>query len=111
MVENVDEHFIERNYSTQGALFKPVSTNLFNYLGSDWAKYNQTYDPKVTVSPQQKQRLIDFTKLVTNAGDSEFAARLPEFVDLDEFARFMAVMVFLSDVDGLLGPGQNFYLY
>jgi len=112
IVENVDEHFIARNFANKnGALFKPVSTNLFNYLGPDWAKYNQTYDPKGTVTPEQKQRVIDFTRLVTQANDTEFAARLPEFVDLEEFARYMAVMVFLSDVDGILGSGQNFYLY
>ena len=47
IVENVDEHFIARNFSNKnGGLFKPVSTNLFSYLGPDWAKYNQTYDPK-----------------------------------------------------------------
>ena len=112
VVENVDDHFIELNFANKhGALFKPVSTNLFNYLGPDWAKYNQTYDPKGTLTAEQKQRLIDFTKLVTQANDTEFAARLPEFLDLEEFARYMAVMVFLSDVDGILGSGQNFYLY
>ena len=60
---------------------------------------------------EQKKRLIDFTKLVTQADDAAFAARLGEYVDLEEFARFMAVMVYLSDVDGILGHGQNFYLY
>jgi len=63
------------------------------------------------IGAKQKQRLIDFTRLVTQANDTEFAARLPEFVEFDEFSRYMAVMVFLSDVDGILGPGQNFYLY
>jgi hypothetical protein len=50
-------------------------------------------------------------RLVTGADDAEFAAKLGEYIELDEFARFMAVMVFLSDLDGILGPGQNFYLF
>ena len=112
IVENVDQHFIAHHFVNKGgALFKPVSTSLFNYLGPDWSKYNQTYDPKGAVTVEQKQRLIDFTRLVTEANDIEFAARLPQFVDLEELARYMAVMVFLSDVDGILGSGQNFYLY
>lgn len=112
VVENVDDHFIARNFKNKGgALLKPVSTDLFRYLGPDWAKYNQTYDPKTTLTEEQKQRVIEWTRLVTQANDTEFAARLAEFVDLDKFARFMAVMVFLSDMDGILGPGQNFYLY
>lgn len=112
VVENVDSHFAARVFSNKGgAIFKPVSTDLFRYLGKDWAKYNQTYDPKGTYSAEQKQRVIDFTRLVSEAGDAEFAARVGDYLDLEEFARFMAVMVFLSDMDGILGPGQNFYLY
>jgi spore coat protein H len=112
VVENVDDRFTARSFANKGgALFKPVSTSLFRYLGEDWAKYNQTYDPKGSPTVEQKQRVIDFTKLVTQASDAEFAARLGQYLDLEEFARYMAVMVFLSDMDGILGPGQNFYLY
>jgi spore coat protein H len=112
LVENVDDHLTARTFANKGgALFKPVSTNLFRYLGEDWAKYNQTYDPKRNPTVEQKQRVIDFTRLVTQANDAEFAAHLGEYLDLEEFARYMAVMVFLSDMDGILGPGQNFYLY
>ncbi len=112
VVENVDDHFTARNFANKGgALFKPVSTNLFHYMGEDWEKYNQTYDPKGHPTAEQKKRLIDFTKLLSQADDTAFAARLGEYVDLEEFARFMAVMVYLSDVDGILGHGQNFYLY
>jgi spore coat protein CotH len=50
-------------------------------------------------------------RLVTSANDAEFAAKLGDYIELDEFARFMAVMVYLSDLDGMLGPGQNFYLF
>jgi spore coat protein CotH len=112
VVENVDEHFIARNFKNKnGALLKPVSTEMFRYLGPDWEKYNQTYDPKTVLTDEQKQRVIEWTRLVTQASDTEFAARLGDFVDLEKFARYMAVMVFLSDMDGILGPGQNFYLY
>ena len=112
LVENIDSRFLERNFADKGgALFKPVSTDLFRHLGADWAAYNQTYDPKESLTVDQKQRVIDFTRLVAQANDMEFASRLGEFVDLEEFARYMAVLVYLSDMDGILGPGQNFYLY
>jgi hypothetical protein len=48
---------------------------------------------------------------VTQADEATFAARIGEFIDLPEFARFMAVMVYLSDLDGILGPGQNLFLH
>jgi len=112
LVENVDDHLAAAQLRLKGGVFfKPVSTNLFRYLGEDWARYNQTYDPKSELTPAQKKRIIDFTRLVTEAGDEQFGSQLGEFVDLEEFARYMAVMVYLSDMDGMLGPGQNFYLY
>ena len=111
LIENVDDDFAEQRFETRkGALFKPVTPALFADLGDDWARYNQTYDPKAA-SKEDKQRVIDFCKLLTHADDAEFAAKLGDFVDLDEFSRFMAVTVWLSTLDSILGPGQNFYVY
>jgi len=112
IVENPDEQFIAaRGLPPSGAIFKPVASQLFADLGPDWKRYNQTYDPKTTLSEPQKQRVIDFARLVSGATDAQFAARVSEFLDLEETARYLAVVVFLSDLDGLLGPGQNYYLY
>jgi len=52
-----------------------------------------------------------FSKLVTRASDPEFAARVGEFIDLEEFSKFLACQVLLSNYDGPLSNGQNFLLY
>ena len=112
LVEDVDRLFALKRFGTRrGAIFKPVTPSLFSDLGSDWAKYRQTYDPKTPLYDEQKERVIEFSRLVTSADDSTFASRVGEFIELEEFARFMAVMVFLSDMDGILGPGQNLYVF
>jgi spore coat protein H len=111
IVENADEDFAAARGLPPGAIFKPVATNLFADLGPDWKRYNQTYDPKTTLTVAQQQRVIDFGRLVSKGTDAEFAARVGDYLDLDETARYLAVTVFLSDLDGLLGPGQNYYLY
>ena len=112
LVEDVDNHFAQEHFGgVKGAIFKPVTPNPFSDLGEDWKSYNQTYDPKTDLTAQQKQRVMEFCKLVTRADDAEFAARLGDYVDLDEFARFMAVTVWLSTMDSILGPGQNYYVY
>jgi spore coat protein CotH len=49
--------------------------------------------------------------LVSHAPDKEFDQRVGEFLDLDEFARFLAGLVLLSSYDGFLSDGQNFYVY
>jgi hypothetical protein len=112
LVEDVDSHFAKENFGGKiGAIFKPVTPNLFGDLGSDWKSYRQTYDPKTDLTSEQQQRVIEFCKFVTKADDVQFAARLGEYLDLEEFARFMAVTVWLCNMDSILGAGQNYYMY
>lgn len=112
MIENVDKNFAAAQLGTDaGALLKPVTPDLFADLGDDWAKYAQTYDPKTPLAGEQSRRVIEFCKLVSRADDAEFAARVGDYLDLDRFARYMAVLSYLCDLDGILGPGQNIYLH
>jgi spore coat protein H len=111
LVENVDSHFIADRFGKKGALFKPVTHELFGDLGDDWKNYAQTYDPKGNLDVKDAQRLIDFCKFATYADDQQFTAGVARYIDLEEFARYLAITVYLSDLDGILGPGQNFYLY
>jgi spore coat protein H len=112
MTEAVDKQFSKRHFGTKrGAIFKPVTPSLFTDLGADWTAYAQIYDPKVALYEEQQKTVMELSRFVTQADDSTFAAHIGEFIDLPEFARFMAVMVYLSDLDGLLGPGQNLFLH
>ena len=112
IVEDVDDTFALDRFGTKdGLLLKPVTPNLFYDLGDDWAKYSQTYDPKDEMSDARKKRVIEFCKFVTRADDEQFAAKLGQYVDLDEFARFLAVTVWLTDLDSILDNGQNFYVW
>jgi spore coat protein H len=112
IVENVDNNFTRSRFGTKrGALFKPVTRQVFEDMGDDWSAYQQTYGPKTPVFEDEAKRVIAFSKLVSHASDAEFAARLEEYLDLDEFARFMAVTAWLSNMDSLLNMGQNFYVY
>ncbi|MEW6160731.1 MAG: CotH kinase family protein, partial [Verrucomicrobiota bacterium] len=112
MVENLDDNFADRHFGTKkGAILKPVTPAPFTDMGDDWKNYNQTYDPKTDLKPEQKQRVIDFCKLVSHADDATFAAKVGDFVELDQFARFMAVTVWLSTLDSILSVGQNYYVY
>jgi spore coat protein H len=41
----------------------------------------------------------------------EFAAKLSDYLEIEEFARFMAITTWLSTSDSILGTGQNYYIY
>lgn len=112
LVENPDNNWAESVFGTrQGAIFKPVTPSLFDDLGAEWSAYQQTYDPKTELTPAQKQRVIDFSRLVARADDAEFAARAGDYLDLEQFARFMATTVCLSTLDSILSIGQNYVVY
>jgi RNA polymerase sigma factor (sigma-70 family) len=112
LVENVDADFAaDRFGSRRVPIFKPVTPDLFKDLGDDWSAYARIYDLKTKATDAQKHRVIEFARLVSHANDMDFAQRLPEFLDLDEFARFMAALVLVANYDSLLTYGQNYYLY
>jgi spore coat protein CotH len=112
MVENIDDNFTESRFGTKkGSIFKPVTPELFADLGNTWEKYKQTYDPKDDPSPAEKQRIIDFAKLVSKGSDAEFESKVGDFLDVNEFSQYMAATVWLSTLDSILGIGQNYYMY
>ena len=112
IAENVDENFAEDRFGTRkGAILKPSTQELFTDWGPDWAAYNQSYDPKTDLTDAQKQRVIALGRLVSSGSDQEFAAQIGDYVDLDDFARYFAVLVWLANHDSLLQNGQNFYTY
>jgi spore coat protein H len=112
LVENIDKHFLAENIKgKKGALLKPVTPNLFAYLGNDWAKYNQIYDPKTELSAKQQKRIIALCKLLDSADQDVFDSKIADYIDVDEFARYMAVTVWLSTLDSILSIGQNYYIY
>lgn len=112
MVEPVDAGFaLEHLGSARAPIFKPVTYELFQHLGDDWSAYAEIYDLKTKATPAQQQRVIEFARLVTQAGDAEFAERLADFLDLPKFSRYLACEVILSNYDSFLSNGQNFYIY
>jgi RNA polymerase sigma factor (sigma-70 family) len=112
MVEPVDKQFAAERFGSKATpIFKPVTYNLFEHLGDAWSAYAPIYDLKTKATLEQQRRVIDFARLVSSATDAEFAARAGDFLDLDEFARFLAAEVLLPSYDGILADGQNVYMY
>ena len=110
--QNVDTHFAKDHFGTKdGLIAKPVTSRPFTDLGTNWALYKGPYDPKTKATEAQKSRLMDFARFVSHASDPEFTRRLGEFLDIDEFARFMAATVWLANFDSLLDMGQNYYVH
>jgi spore coat protein CotH len=112
LVEDVGGAFVNEHFqASKESLLKPVTPNPFSDLGDEWKDYNQTYDPKGKLSDKEKGHIIEFCKFTSTASESEFESKLGDYIDIDNLARYMAITVWLSDMDGILGPGQNYYVY
>ncbi|MDX1628238.1 MAG: CotH kinase family protein, partial [Fulvivirga sp.] len=112
LVENVDNNFAFNRFgSKKGVLFKPVTPHLFEYLGDDWKNYIRTFDPKTPIFNREANRIIEICKFVSQASDEEFESQFTRYFNLDNLARYMAINTIICDLDGILGPGQNMYLY
>jgi spore coat protein H len=112
LTEEVDRAFLaDRFGSRHGMLLKPSSLRGLDYLGDAWEDYERTLNPKTAVTPAEARRLVDFMKLVHKSDDSVFKAEIANYLNRDQFLRFIAVNVLLSNLDSFLGVGQNFYIY
>jgi spore coat protein H len=113
LVENVDDNFLGARFpSAAGPLLKPVSVAPFSDLGDVWnGAYAQAFDPKDDLTPAEQKRLIDMSKLIQSGTDGEFSARIGSFVDVDAFARYMSVVMWINNYDSILRNGQNYYTF
>src|SRR5262249_9923773 len=97
--------------SSKGLLLKPERVGPLEYLGDDWAAYESRYQPKTPGDAKSKRRLIEFTKLVQKADDKTFQAEIDNYLDVDEFLRFLAGTVALSSMDSFIGLTHNYFIY
>src|SRR4051812_29730906 len=103
LIEDIDANFAKDHFGTKDApIFKPVTYNLFDAAAHDWKDYKAVYDVKTKATKAQWQRVEEFAQLVTHAEDEEFAKRVSEFLDLEEYAAFVAGHVLTSSYDGYL---------
>lgn len=111
VVEVPDSKYADDNFTGDGVLYKALSTGTFRYLGDDPLAYASTFKQITNKNRQDLKPVIDLVKWATEAADAEFAAHLPEHVEVQSFARYVAIQDLLSNFDDMSGPGQNYYLW
>jgi len=114
VIEEVNKEFLKERFgSSKGLLLKPEGVRGFEYHGEEWRHYQGKYDPRGATS-ENTRRFAEFLKLVDekHTPDEEtFRERIGGFLDVDAFARFLAVNVVLSNTDSFLAMGHNYYMY
>lgn len=111
LVEVPEESYVERNFETDGVLYKALSTGSFTYLGEDPLAYKDAFKQITRKNQQDLEPLIELLKWVDESSDEEFAAHLADYVDVESFAQYIALQELLNNFDDMSGPGQNYYLW
>ena len=115
-VERIDESFVERRLpDAGGALFKVdeggPGCNL-TFLGDDPTLYLKAFEAKTRSARKEPTRLVEFIKLINRTDPKEFAKALDSRMEVDEFLRVTAVLLFSGAFDQLTGWNpHNYFLY
>ena len=115
-VERIDESFLERHLPDPGgALFKVdeggPGCNL-QFLGDDPALYLKAFVAKSRSAKKDPVRLVELVKLINQTDPKDFAEALDAKMEVDDFLRVTAVMLFAGAFDQLTGWNpHNYFLY
>ena len=83
---------------------------------SSWAttrpSTRKTFEPKNKSAKKEPARLVEFIKLINKTEPKEFAKTLESKMEVDDFLRVTAVMLFSGAFDQLTGWNpHNYFLY
>jgi spore coat protein CotH len=110
LVENPDETWEAANFDTAGALYKAESGGNYSYRGEDPEAYTDVFDQETGSDETDLTPLIGFLEFLDSSDDATFAAELADHLDVDAFARYLALQELIANTDDIDGPGNNSYL-
>ncbi|MCL4258328.1 MAG: CotH kinase family protein [Anaerolineales bacterium] len=110
--ELVDENYLAKHLpGTVGVLYKADVGASLSYAGEEPSSYANSFSQETRVNDADMKPLIDFMRFLDEADDATFEAELPERLDVDAFASYLAINAMLVNTDSMLGMNNNYYLY
>jgi len=108
VLQNLDDTWQEENFDDDGILYKAEAEGDYSYRGTDAADYATAFS--VEAGDEDYEPLIEFLDFVNTSSDEEFAAELGEHLDVEAFARYLALEDLIDNFDDIDGPGNNSFL-
>ena len=115
-VERIDESFMANHLpDPNGSLFKcdegGPGCNL-QFIGDSRTNYKKAFERKARTSKEDADQLIEFIRMINQSSPEDVAERIEAELELDDFLRTMAVLLFAGAFDQLTGWNpHNYYLY
>ncbi|MBN1307131.1 MAG: CotH kinase family protein [Chitinispirillaceae bacterium] len=112
-VEQVDEHFLERNFDNpDGNLYKAGDDGaVLTYKGPNQSTYEALYELKTNESDDNWENFVNMLYKLNNSTAEKFASDMKTCLDLDNCINHLAWTIVLSHFDSYTGSGRNYYMY
>lgn len=104
-----DDLYNEESFEGSGITYKADSSGDYSYRGDAGSDYESAFSAESGTSDDLTP-VADFLDFVNNSSDEDFASKLSEHLDVDQFAKYLAMMDLVSNTDDIDGPGNNSYL-
>jgi spore coat protein CotH len=109
-IESPNDDWEESTFDGEGILYKAESTGDYSYRGTNPDAYNEVFDQESDTDNPNLAPLMTFLEFINNSNDATFAAELGKHLDVEAFARNLALQELVGNFDDIDGPGNNSYL-
>lgn len=110
--EIIDEKYLARWFeNANGVLYKAELGSTLSYQGDDPSAYASSFSQETRENEADFAPLIAFIRFLDQSDDATFEAELPNYLDVDAFATYLAVNNLLVNTDSIIGMNNNYYLY
>jgi len=110
--ELVNEAYLAKYFeNANGILYKAELGSTLSYQDENPSSYANSFTQQTRVNDADLAPLIDFMRFIDQADDASFESELPNYLDVDAFATYLAVNAMLVNTDSILGMNNNYYLY
>lgn len=110
LAEQIDDRFLARHFGKAPTLVLKPEGAIGMPRQANWKTVERMYDPKGKPTAADKKRFQAFLEWLHGSSDTEFAAQVGDWVDVDAFAKFLAGTVVTASLDSILMGGHNYYM-
>ncbi len=110
--ELVNQEYLDSYFeNSNGVLYKAELGSTLNYEGEDPSLYAESFTQQTRVNDADLAPLIKFMRFLSESDDATIEKELPNYLDVDAFATYLAINALLVNTDSMIGMNNNYYLY
>jgi spore coat protein CotH len=110
--EVINETFLQSNFDyADGVLYKAELGSTLSYQGDDPSTYSGSFTQQTRENDADLAPLIEFMRFLSESDAATFDAELPDYLDVNSFATYLALCSLLVNNDSIIGMNNNYYLY